>query len=238
MGHADDKGRLEANPAYLKAMIFKYDDDLDIAAVKELRDTCLNKMQSWPVNHPYRMLLYDNAGEEYIFFPNFNATNKPSHPTESQLPPPPPDKLPIFSGEKPEEHPSDAGDTPSQVRSGQSSQGKVRLGQSRGVQEDFTKFLGSEKDLTDFLTTTIEKYLPAGPLHAMEPIKKCWVQITREEIPQLVYELIWDTLKKNPPSEVARLCVKGAKYAPGKTNPLRYMQKILEDMEKKRNRSP
>jgi len=63
VGHADDEGRLEADPAYLKAMIFKYDEDLDSAVVKKLRDSCLSKMQSWPPNHPYRMVSVPVAAE-------------------------------------------------------------------------------------------------------------------------------------------------------------------------------
>jgi len=242
MGHTDDKGRLEANPAYLKAMIFKYDDDLDIAAVKELRDTTLQKMGSWPANHPYRMLLYSNAGEEYIFFPNFNATNKPSHPTESQLPSPPPDKLPIFSGGKPEEPQTPSGESPSQVRSGQSSLGKVRVGQFRGVQEDFTKFLGSEKDLTDCLTQTLENYAPQGPVWLLEVLKKLWQQAIGDPMPQAVFDFTLGAVKKYPLPVLARAYSRAVKYKGGKYSSYKYIEKILEEQAEKesgkKNRPP
>ncbi|GAI89517.1 unnamed protein product, partial [marine sediment metagenome] len=52
-GNADDEGRLKAHPAYLKASIFMYDDDLDASDVEKLRDSCLTKMKPWPNTHPY-----------------------------------------------------------------------------------------------------------------------------------------------------------------------------------------
>jgi len=240
IGHTDDKGRLEANPAYLKAMIFKYDDDLDITSVKELRDACLDKMQPWPVNHPYRMLLYCNTGEEYIFFPNFSATNKPSHPTESQLPSPPPDILPTFSGEKPEELQTSSGESPSQVRSGQSSLGQVRLGQVRAVQEDFTKFLDSEKDLTDFLMTRLKEYMPAAPQQAMSVVKQMWRQVTNVEMDSSSFQAIFPKLKTCPLQTFAASVVKSAKYSIGKKKPANYILAVFDDQMKgeTRERSP
>lgn len=242
MGHSDDKGRIEANPAYLKAMIFKYDDDLDNTAVKDLRDSCLKKMQSWPTTHPYRMVLYSNADEEYIFFPAFNATNKPSHPTESQLPPPPLESLPIFSREEHEPLPTSAGNTPSQVRSGQSSLGKVREGQGRGVQEDFTKFLDSEKDLTDFLTQTLEIYAGRGAVWLLEVLKKLWQQAIGEPMKQPVFELTLNAVKKYPIPVLARAYVKAVKYKGGKYSSYKYIEKILEEQAEKesdkKGRSP
>jgi len=229
VGHADDDGRLEADPSYLKAMIFKYDEDLDSAVVKELRDSCLSKMQSWPANHPYRMVLYTSSDEEYIFFPAWGATNKPSHPTESQLPAPPPELIPIFSSPCPEELAKPSGVAPSQSRSGQSSQGKVRLDESREVQEDFTNYLNSEKDLTDFLTQTLTEYLPRGPTHVMSVVKKLWLQGTSQEIGEDVFQVVYLALRKYPPRVLAKSLVKGMRYSPNKVKPAKYIQTVFDE---------
>ena len=233
VGHADDEGRLEADPAYLKAMIFKYDEDLDSAVVKKLRDSCLSKMQSWPPNHPYRMVLYTSSDEEYIFFPAWGATNRPSHPTESQLPAPPPELLPIFSSPSPEELTKPSGVTPSQSRSGQSSQGKVSIGQVSEVQEDFANFLNSETDLTDFLTKTLTKYLPRGPTWAVEVLHKLWKQALGQPMSQSVFNLTAQAVKKYPVPVLARSYVKAIKYGGGKTGSWKYLDKILEEQMQK-----
>ena len=231
ISQADDEGRIQGDPAFLKSQIFKYDKDLDDTAVQQLRDTCLEKMKSWPATHPYRLILYSNSGDDYIFFPNWGATNRPSHPTKSQLPPPPPELLPIFSGAKPEELPTPAGGSPSQSRLGQSSLGQSRLGKgsSGEVREDFTKFLDSEKDLTDFLTTTLERYLPRGALWMLEVLKEFWYQAVGKPMDGPVYELTLGAVRKHPPPVLARAFVKAAKYKGGKYDSRKYLAKILEE---------
>lgn len=262
MGHADDDGRLQGDPAYLKATIFKYDDDLDNAAVRELRDSSLAKMQSWPSNHPYRMVLYSSSEEEYIFFPNFTATNRPSHPTKSQLPAPPPEALPIFSGKPQEPLTPPARETPESNAKpsalGQSSQGKVSIGQVSAVQEDFTKFLDNETDLTDFLTKTMTQYISAGRARALrllgrEPskdeeisircnvgvsvLKKCWKDCVGEEIPGGIFEGAMVALKQYPLPVVIKAFARGAVYRGGKHKSWKYFQAIIDE-ELAKSRSP
>ncbi len=253
VGQADDDGRLQADPAFLKSSIYKYDDDLDSTAVKELRDKCLSEMATWPPTHPYRMVLYQSSDEEYIFFPNWNATNRPSHPSKSQLPPPPLESLPIFSGTTPEEL-----SKPSAL--GQVSQVKVSIGQVSAVQEDFTKFLDSEKDLTDFLTTTLAKYISAGRVQVLAAeggrelpaeteatvrmnwgspvLKKCWEDGVGEKIPNAIFDGARKALKQYPLEVVAKAFAKGVRYKGGKHKSWKYIQTIIDEEVEKRGRSP
>lgn len=262
IGHADDEGRLQGDPPYLKATIFKYDDDLTTALVQQLRDSCLEKMKSWPSNHPYRMVLYINSDEEYLFFPNWAATNRPSHPTKSQLPAPPPETLPIFSGKSQENDTKTSRETPEkgarasalgQVRSGQ-----VSIGQVRVVQEDFAKFLHSEKDLTDFLTTTLTEYMSAGRQRArqdpegstpekeravaarwgMPVIEKFWTQATGGKLSGTVCEGAYAALQKYPAEIVARAFVKARPYGGGRHKTWNYIQTIIEEEMEKHGRGP
>jgi len=222
VGQADDDGRLQADPAFLKSAIYKYDDDLDTTAVKELRDKCLSEMSTWPPTHPYRMVLYQSSDEEYIFFPNWNATNRPSHPSKSQLPPPPLESLPIFSGTTPEEHPKASA-------LGQSSLVKDSIVKSSAVREDFMKFIDSEKDLTDFLTTTLEKYLPRGPTWAVEVLQQLWVQALGDRIKGTALEVTLKAVKEYPPPVLAIAYAKAVKYRGGKYDTAKYIKKILQE---------
>lgn len=268
IGHADDEGRLEANPPYLKATIFKYDDDLDNAAVKKLRDSCLAKMQSWPANHPYRMVPYSSSDEEYICFPAWDATNRPSHPTKSRLPAPSPELLPILSSASPEDIAKPSGESPEGLRprSGQSSQGKGSIGQVSAVQEDFTKFLDLENDLTDFLMTTLTKNICAGRARALEAggdpggagpgeltpeteaavrmnwgiqvLKKCWKDGVGEDMPTAIFDGARKALKQYPLEVVAKAFAKGVRYKGGKHKSWKYIQTIIDEEIQKRGRSP
>lgn len=238
--NADDDGRLKGHPAYLKAAIFMYDDDISTTQTGALLQSCLEKMSMWPKTHPLLLVPYQNANEQYLCFPNWGQTQKPSHPTKSKLPEPPLETLPIFSERSQEEEQKESRDAPSQSRSGQSSLGKVSIGQFSGVQEDFTKFLSTEKDLTDFVTTTLEKYLPRGPTQMMPVIKKLWVQATGHEMSGEVFQVVYMALQKYPIPVLASSVVKAVKYSPGKTKPANYIKTVLEDQmkEHERNRSP
>jgi len=122
---------------------------------------------------------------------------------------------------------------PSQSRSGQSSLGKVSLGKVSAVQEDFTEFLDSEKDLTDFLTKTLEKYLPRGPTWAAEVLNRLWEQALGKRMAQPELALTLDAVRKYPLAVLARAYVKAVKYQGGKYSPRKYLDKILrEKMEK------
>ena len=221
VGQADDDGRLQADPAFLKASMYKYDDDLDTTAVKELRDKCLSEMSTWPATHPYRMVLYQSSDEEYIFFPNWNATNRPSHPSKSQLPPPPPESLPILSGTTPEEL-----SKPSAL--GQSSLGKDSIGQVRAVQEDFANIF-DENDLTDRLTRTLTEYMARGPTWAVGVLKRFWKARVGVDMSDKLFQVSYEAVKKYPAPVLARSFVKAAKYKGGRFGSAKYIQKILDE---------
>ena len=234
--NSDDDGRLRAHPAYLKAEIFMYDDDIDLERMRELKESTLQKMKSWPKDNMWLMVTYENSGEDYLYFPNWPIQQRPSHPTPSKLPTPPsPETHPKPSGEKQEQLPKTSRVSPSQSSLGQSSLDKVSIDQSRGVQEDFTKFLDSEKDLTDFLTETLEKYLPRGPTWLVEVLHKFWKQAMGEPMKQPVFALTYDAVKAYPPKVLAQAYVKAVKYRGGKYGSWKYLDKILKErMEKER----
>lgn len=229
VSHADDEGRISADPAYLRSIIFPY-DDYNLDEIKAMRNTIV---ESNPNVH-----LYTNSEEEYLYFQKWTRYQKPSHPQASKLPSPP--KLQESLPEPvPEEVPPVSGTIPSQVRSGESSLGKVRLDQVRGVQEDFTEFLHSEKDLTDFMTTTLTEYMPRGPTQVMPVIQKLWLQATGKEMGGEVFQAVYSSLQKYPIPVLAKSLVKAVKYSEGKTKPAKYIstifEKQMEDYEKGRS---
>jgi hypothetical protein len=118
--NSDDEGRLNAHPAYLKAEIFMYDEDIDLKRMQQIMDSTLNNMDSWHNDNLWRLRLYQNGGEQYLYFPNWSAQQKPSHPTPSKLPVPPETNM-NPSRVIPEELPNTSGDAPSQSSLGQSS---------------------------------------------------------------------------------------------------------------------
>jgi len=79
--NADDEGRIMANPAYLKSIIFPYDSDITPDRIKEMRDHLAQ------VNP--NILLYQNSGEEFIQLKQWPCHQKPRYPKPSRLPPPP-----------------------------------------------------------------------------------------------------------------------------------------------------
>lgn len=170
----------------------------------------------------------------------WSSQQKPSHPTKSKLPTPPQELLPLFSGSPPESNKSKGGEAPSQSSLGQSSLGKFSLGKSRAVQEDFTKFLHSEKDLTDFMTTTLTEYMPRGPAQVMSLIQQFWKQSTGKELKDDVFQVIYTSLQRYPLPVLAKSVVKAAKYGEGKTKPTRYIQTVFDKQlkEYEKERSP
>lgn len=245
---ADDEGRLQGDPAFLKSEIFKYDKDLDNITVLNLRNDCLQKMQSWPVTHPYRILLYSNSDEDYLFFPNWTATNRPSHATKSQLPTPPPELLPIFSGTSPEPltNPPAKAQASLSRTSPESLTNSSALGQSRSVKSsigkvsvvDFTKIV-DEKELTDRLTDLLVS-AAAGPsprVHEAEVLKQFWQQVLGEEMNSTIFQFTFKVTQDYPPAVLARTYAKAVKYKGGKTGSYKYVDVILRE-EMAKNRSP
>jgi len=79
--NADDEGRIMAEPAYLKSIIFPYDDDITSSHVKEMRDHLAQ------INR--NVTLYENSGEPYIQLQKWSTHQKPRYPKPSRFPPPP-----------------------------------------------------------------------------------------------------------------------------------------------------
>lgn len=238
--NSDDDGRLKAHPAYLKAEIFMYDGDIDLDKMQEIEQSALAKMGNWPKDNLWRMAPYENSGDNYLFFPNWFAQQKPSHPTPSKLPAPPSletqPKIP--SGETPEALPKVSRVTPPQSSLGQSSLVKDSIVKSSGVQEDFTKFLDSEKDLTDFLTQTLTKYLPRGPTWMVEVLHKLWKQALGEPMKQPVFALTLEAARQYPPAVLARAYAKAVKYRGGRYGSWKYLDKILKEQAAKERAPP
>lgn len=229
VSHADDEGRLLADPAFLRSKIFPY-DDFTLEDIKSMRDHILETNPN--------LQFYQNAGEDYLYFRKWPRYQKPSHPQPSKLPKPPELQETVQEQIKEQDQPQ-TGTIPSQVRSGQSSLGKVRLGKVRAVQEDFTEFLHSEKDLTDFMMTTLTEYMPRGPTQVMPVIQKLWLQAGRE-MSSDVFQVVYSSLQKYPLPVLAKSLVKAVKYSPGKTKPANYIQTVFNEQMKEyeRNRSP
>lgn len=225
ISHADDDGRLLADPAFLRSKIFPY-DDFTLEQITSMRDHIIESNPN--------LQLYQNAGEEYLYFRKWPRYQKPSHPQPSKLPKPPElqERVPepITEPDQPE-----TGTIPSQVRSGQSSLGKGRIGQVRAVQEDFREFIDSDKDLTDFLTKTLEKYLPRGPTWAVEVLQELWSQALGNRMGDNMVNLTLNAVKVYPVSVLARAYAKAVKYRGGKYDSAKYLDKILkEQMEKEK----
>ena len=239
--NADDEGRLLAHPAHLKAAIFMYDNDLGLDDIKQLRGSMLSKLKN--------LLLYENAGEEYLAFLKWSKHQKPSHPRPSDLPAPPQftETLQPEEGETPEQltetlQPKE-GETPEALapsqgegRLGQSSQGKVSIGKY-----DFRKYFNSESDLTDFLTTKLTESISAarqkgarGEQWAIAVLEQFWNQAVGK-MPSEIFMGGLDALKKYPVPVVARAFVKAGRYHGGKHGKWKYIQTIIdEEMEKKK----
>lgn len=93
--NADDDGRLEGDPAYLKATVFPH-DTLNVSAVQSFRDEVVEKCRN--------LVLYEYDGREYLAFTKWGEFQKPKYPRPSKLPPPPEKKprKPRSSGNPPE----------------------------------------------------------------------------------------------------------------------------------------
>jgi hypothetical protein len=78
--NADDEGRLLGDPAYLRSIIFPY-DDIPVAKVQAMRDrvvqTCTN------------LVLYRVDDVDYLAFLKWTTYQSPRYPKPSKLPPPP-----------------------------------------------------------------------------------------------------------------------------------------------------
>lgn len=80
ISNADDEGRLLGDPAYLRSIMFPY-DDIKIAEVEKIRNrviaTCRN------------LLFYNVDGTNYLAFRQWSRYQSPRYPKPSRLPCPP-----------------------------------------------------------------------------------------------------------------------------------------------------
>lgn len=253
ISYADDEGRLLADPAFLRSKIFPY-DDFALEDIISMRDHILKTNPN--------LQLYQNAGEDYLYFRKWPRYQKPSHPQPSKLPKPPklqeavPEEIiePVIAPSQPE-----TGTIPPQVSLGQSSLGQDSIGKVSAVQEDFKEFFNSESDLTDFLLKTMTKYISAGREQVLgglggggpgeltqekEPlIKAQWGIVVLEKfwsqaVGKLGHELwegAYQALKKYPLAVVAKAFVKASRYQGGKYQKWKYIQTIIdEEMQKEK----
>lgn len=80
IANQDDDGRLKGHPAYLRSIAFPY-DEISIDEVKQMRDHIAE------VNP--NVIVYPNAGEEYIQLKRHKRYQKPRYYHPSKLPAPP-----------------------------------------------------------------------------------------------------------------------------------------------------
>lgn len=78
--NADDEGRTPGNPAFLRSVIFPY-DDLSIEEVRQMRDRVAAVCENFT--------LYSSGEDEYIAFRRWRKHQKPRYPQPSNYPPPP-----------------------------------------------------------------------------------------------------------------------------------------------------
>ena len=254
--NADDEGRLIGHPAYLKSEIFRYDEDIDLARMEEIKAATIEKMRTWRPENVWLLKDYKNGNHDYLYFPNFYQFNKPSHPTSSKLPTPP-------SGEAPEPLPSPSGEVTREPQEnvesasavGQSSQGKVKLDKDRVVQEDFSKYFDNKSDLTDFLRKTLTSYMSSGLAAARQApggvtpereaataaqwgipvLEKFWEQAVGTKLSGVIWQGAYKALQEYPVEVVASAFVKASRYKGGKHKSWKYFETIInEEMEKRK----
>lgn len=78
--NADDHGRGRARPAYLRSVVFPYDEELTTAKVQ----AALTEIARW-----MNVTLYEHEGGCYYAFTNWRAWQRIEKPQPSRLPPPP-----------------------------------------------------------------------------------------------------------------------------------------------------
>jgi hypothetical protein len=241
ISNADDEGRLLAHPAYLKAAIFMYDDDLNVEQVKKMRDSILSKMRN--------LVLYECSEEEYLTFLKWNDYQKPSHAKPSKIPPPPLTVSPATSSDSFHDTVTDNGNdsvsegvpstfstivSPSQ---GQSSQGKKSTGKESITKVKVSSFdfkSKNDNDLTAYLTTLLTENIAQGSQWATKVITEFWQQFISKP-DSTIFEGALKAIKKYPPEVIAKALFKGMKHGAGKHQTWKYIEPILEEEQGKLN---
>jgi hypothetical protein len=140
--NADDDGRLIGDPAYLRSIIFKY-DDLSLEEVRQIRDNVVLNCKN--------LILYVVDDEEYLTFSKWKDYQKPKYPTPSKIPP--------FPGRFPEDSRNDSrkidGSTPQLVGLGL---GRVGLGSD--LDKDLNK-TAAATNIVPIVTPELQKPVAA-----------------------------------------------------------------------------
>ncbi len=257
--NADDEGRIIATPESLKADVFPYDHKKTASVVRKLRDSICEKLKN--------VCLYQNCYVDYIAFLRWSEYQKPKHPKPSKLPDPPRSPL-LERGESLEKPMETSGET-RQEKSletegrpslGQSSQGKVSIGQVSTVQGDFKGLINTDiNDLTDYLMKKMTKSISAGRAGlagagkggvspdeeanikanwGVQPLKQLWRDVVGKDMSTGLFEGALRALKEHPLDIVAKSFVKAAKYKGGKHMSWKYIQTIIDEEIQKHGRSP
>ncbi len=237
--NADDDGILRGENHYLKARIFPYDKDITVEQINEF------KVQLETLS---LLSLYSVNGNEYIWLKTFRDQQqirkdlyqptdlpKPDDfiPTRDDVPqlntPPLQERNESVTSPLQECNESVTPPCPSQVKSsqGQSSQVKYSIVKSK----DYGMFRNNKDGLTDLMLTTLESCASAGGAKPqfMEIFKKCWKDITGEEIPSKIFQGIWDALEKYDLKVIAIVFSKGMIYKGGKNKSWNYFKKIFDE---------
>lgn len=104
---ADDEGRTNADPAYLRGELFTY-KDYTVKRVKAIRDRVVQKCE--------HIHLYKPNGLEYIALLKWSYYQKPKYPSPSKIPPPFPEDSPTIPGNLPEDSPNGSERLPPRAR--------------------------------------------------------------------------------------------------------------------------
>jgi len=78
--NADDEGRLPGNPAYLRSVVFPY-DDISLDEIRGMRDSIISTCKN--------MVLYEVDGNEFIALSKWSRYQSPRYSKPSQFPAPP-----------------------------------------------------------------------------------------------------------------------------------------------------
>lgn len=233
--HADDEGRILADPSFLRAQIFPY-DNISIKDILKMRDR---------IAESPNVLIYSqngNDGEEYLAFLKWDEYQKPDHARPSKIPPPPIDSLSEINPNGSPNGSLNESPNGSLNESLIESQNSSRLGQSslvksRSVKSSIVKFsivgitecFGDDKKLTDRLLTTLKEYRPRGAAHMMSLIVKPLLEEAGIEVNDALFNVLHTAITKQTDEILAEVITKAIRYGKGKKSPANYIQRILDE---------
>lgn len=117
---ADDDGRLNGDPAYLRGELFTY-KDLTLKKVQQIRDAVVSKC--------VHLHLYHANGNDYIALLKWDTYQKPKYPKPSKLPAPFLETVPIVPPRVEKSSPKTSGSLPESGALGWVGKGRDGLGE-------------------------------------------------------------------------------------------------------------